>query len=92
MLGLRSTSSTHEVEMSQLTQRRTAVQAQPRPTRAAWIGALVAAATAAAVALIVVFGGGSSHDAKPVSTGAQPSLRTDGGPDEARVAAAIAGR
>lgn len=75
--------------MSQLTQRRTAVQTQPRPARAAWIGALVAAVAAAAVALVIAFGGGSSQDATPVSAGAQPSLRTDGGPEETGVAAAV---
>ena len=78
--------------MSQLTQPRIAVQAQPRPTRAAWIGAIVAAVAAAAVALVIAFGGGFSHDATPVSPGAQPSLRTDGGPEETVVATAIGPR
>ena len=69
--------------MSQVTQPRISL-----PTsRPAVIGAALAAAIAlAAVILVLALSSDSSDEAQPASVGAQPSLRSDGGPEESRVA------
>ena len=71
------------------TQSRTPVPAQPGPTRAAWIGALLALTAAIVVALVIALG---EDDSPPVDTQVLPALRTDGGPEESAVAAAIGAR
>ena len=77
--------------MSQVTtQPRIPVPAQPGPTRAAWIGALLALTAAVVVALVIALGGDS--DSPAVDTQVLPALRADGGPEESGVAAAITSR
>lgn len=94
--------------MSHVTQPRIQATAHAAPARALWIAALLALAAIAAVTLVLALGDSSSSDGAPAAVGAQPSLRSDGGPeesgvagtvgahqsapDESRVAAAIAGR
>lgn len=77
--------------MSQVTtQPRVPIPAQPDPTRAAWIGALLALTAAVAAALVIAVGGDS--DSPAVDAPVLPALRADGGPDESRVAAALGSR
>jgi hypothetical protein len=68
--------------MSQVTQPRISLP----PRTLAWIGAALAAVALAAVVLVLALSAGSSDDAQPASVGAQPSLRSDGGPEESHVA------
>jgi len=75
--------------MSQVTQPRIPAAAHPAPTRAAWIGALLAVAAVAATALVIALGGGSSQDPAVVNVQGQPSQRADGGPEETGVAGAV---
>jgi hypothetical protein len=70
--------------MSQVTQPRISIQ----PTRVAVVGAALAIVALAAVVLIIALSTGSSDNAKPATVGAQPSLRSDGGPEETSVATA----
>jgi hypothetical protein len=70
--------------MSQVTQPRISL-----PTsRPAVIGAALAAVALAAVILVLALSSGSSDETQPASVGAQPSLRSDGGPEESHVAVA----
>jgi hypothetical protein len=68
--------------MTQVTQPRISLPT-PRP---AVIGAALAAVALAAVILVLALSAGSKEDAQPASVGAQPSLRSDGGPEETSVA------
>ena len=75
--------------MSQLTtQPRIPVPAQQGPTRAAWIGALLALAAAVVIALVIALGS-ESNDAPAVDAQVVPALRADGGPEETAAAVAV---
>ena len=76
--------------MSQVTptQPRIPISAQQGPTRAAWIGALLALTAAVVIALVIALGS-ESNDASAVGTQVLPALRADSGPDESAVAAAV---
>ncbi len=78
--------------MSQVTQPRTSLPSLARPRRTVWLAALLALAAGAAVVFILTLGGESSDNAAPVSAQAQPSLRSDGGPEETSVATAVGSR
>ena len=78
--------------MSQVTHPRISHPVRLRPSHTVWLGALLALAAGAAVALVLALGGEASDNATPVSSQAQPSLRSDGGPEESSVAAAVAPR
>ncbi|HEV2786722.1 MAG TPA: hypothetical protein VGV67_10065 [Solirubrobacteraceae bacterium] len=79
--------------MSQVsTQHRIPAPAQPGPTRAAWISALLALAAAVVVTLVIALGGDSSTDSPAADVQSVPALRADGGPEESGVAAAIGSR
>lgn len=78
--------------MSQVTQPRISLPPLTRPTRAVWLGALLALAAGAAVVLILALGHDSSDNTVPARAQAQPSLRSDGGPEETGVAAAVGSR
>ena len=60
--------------------------------RAAWLAALLALAVTGAVILVIAIGSDSSSNATSVDAQAQPSLRSDGGPEESRVAASVGSR
>jgi hypothetical protein len=74
--------------MSQVTQPSTAPHAHVGPRRAVWIGAMLALAALGAVVLV----GESSHHAGAAAVQPQAVLRTDGGPEESGVAAAVGAR
>ena len=78
--------------MSQVTQPRISLPPLMRPTRTVWLGALLALAAGAAVMLILALGHDSSNNTVPTRAQAQPSLRSDGGPEETGVAAAVGSR
>jgi hypothetical protein len=79
--------------MSQVTQPSTAPHAHVGPRRAVWIGAVLALAALGAVVLVLALGGGeSSHHAGAAAVQPQAVLRTDGGPEESGVAAAVGAR
>lgn len=54
--------------------------------------ALAALAAAVALALVMALGDGSSGSREAVAPSAAPALRSDGGPDESAVAAAVGTR
>ncbi|MEA2274785.1 MAG: hypothetical protein QOI98_3493 [Solirubrobacteraceae bacterium] len=79
--------------MSQVTQPRTALRAHTAPRRAVWIGAVLALAALGAVVLVLALGGREpSHHAAGARVQPQAALRTDGGPEESGVAAAVGAR
>lgn len=78
--------------MSHVTHTQLHAPGHAAPSRALWIAALLALVAVTAVTLVVALGGSSSQDAAPVSVQAQPSLRTDGGPEESGVARAVGSR
>jgi hypothetical protein len=73
--------------MSQLSQPTISLPTHARPRRAVWLAALLALAAGATVVLILALGSDSSVNVAPIS--AQSSVRSDGGPEESAVAAAI---
>ena len=60
--------------------------------RTMWLGALLALVATGAVVLILAIGNDSTDDATSVSAPSQPSLRSDGGPEETGVAASVGSR
>ena len=78
--------------MSHVTHPRVPIRSRKGPARVAWAAALLALAALTTIALVIALSGGSSPDATAVGAQAQPGLRADGGPDETRVATALAGR
>ena len=78
--------------MSQLTHPRISVPTLTRPRHTAWLGALLALAATTAIVLILALGNESSDTATPVSVQAQPSVRSDGGPEETSIAASVGTR
>ena len=76
--------------MSQVTQPRISLPIGMRSGRTVLLGALLALAASAAVVLILTLGNESS-DTTAVSAQA-PALRSDGGPEETGVAAAVKSR
>ncbi|MCW3016426.1 MAG: hypothetical protein JWO02_3518 [Solirubrobacterales bacterium] len=78
--------------MPQVIGRRIPLAIQMPSTRTAWLGALLASAAVVAIALVLAIGGKTSSNAVPASIQGQPSLRTDGGPEETGVATAVGSR
>ena len=78
--------------MSQVTHPRISLPTRVRTGRTVLLGALLALAASAAVVLILALGNESPDTAAPVSARAEPSLRSDGGPEETSVAAAVGQR
>jgi hypothetical protein len=75
------------------TQTRSSSPRRAAPRRAVWIGAVLALAALGAVVLVLALGGGeSSHHAVAAGVQSQAALRTDGGPEESGVAAAVGAR
>jgi hypothetical protein len=75
--------------MSQVTQPTISLPTHARPRRVVWLGALLALAAGAAVVLVLALGSESPDNAAPVAAQAQPSLRSDSGPEETSVATAV---
>jgi hypothetical protein len=81
--------------MSQVSQATIPLTTKVRATRRSlWLGSLLALAAIAAVVLILAL---EDESAKTVTAGtanvsAQPSVRTDGGPEESQVAASVGSR
>jgi hypothetical protein len=78
--------------MSQVTHPRISLPTHVRTGRTVLLGALLALAASTAVVLILALGNESPDTAAPVSAQAEPSLRSDGGPEETSVAAAVGQR
>ena len=78
--------------MSQVTHPTLVTPRGVEHRRIMWAAGLLALAAVAVVVLVLVLGGDSSGDARTVEVGAQPTLRSDGGPEETALAAAIASR
>src|SRR4051794_32227898 len=78
--------------MSQVTQPKVSLPPLVRPRRIVWLGALLALAVGAALMLIVALGHDTADNTVPAGAQAQPSLRSDGGPEETAVAAAVGSR
>ena len=78
--------------MSQVTQPHISAPQIATTQRAILIAALLALAAAVAVALVLAFSGGSSDTSAPAAVGAQPSLRSDGGPEESGLAGSVGSR
>ena len=78
--------------MSQVTQPRISLPTHVRPRRTVWLGALLALTAGAAVVLILALGNEPAEVSPSVEAQAQPSLRSDGGPEESSVAANVGSR
>jgi len=60
--------------------------------RSAWLAALMTLAVTGAVVLVIAISGDSSSDTTSAGAQAQPTLRSDGGPEESGVAASVGSR
>lgn len=78
--------------MSQATSPTLAARGQLRAHWLAALSALLALLATAAVVLVLAIDGGSPGIASSVNHRQQPALRSDGGPNESAVAAAISSR
>ena len=81
--------------MSQVTQPTVPLTTHVRPSgRTVWLGALLALTAIAAVVLVLALNGESpkTDSAGTADVKAQPSARTDGGPEESHVAASVGSR
>ncbi len=76
--------------MSQVSHPTIAIRTQLRAHRVTVLAALMALAATAAVVLILAIDGGSPSSSVAGQT--QPALRSDGGPNEAAVAAEVGSR
>jgi hypothetical protein len=66
----------------------------PNQLRSHWllaVSALVALMVTVAIVLVIAADGGSAETSGPVAKASHPAARSDGGPDESSVAAAVSG-